>query len=44
MGIGMILAVDKADVEQTMKAIEASGEKSYVIGEVRSGNKGVTLC
>lgn len=44
MGIGMVLAVDKADVEQTMKAIEAAGEKSYVIGEVKSGNKGVTLC
>ena len=44
MGIGMVLAVDKADVEKTMKAIEAAGEKSYVIGEVKSGNKGVTLC
>jgi phosphoribosylformylglycinamidine cyclo-ligase len=44
MGIGMVLAVDKGDVEQTMKALEAAGEKSYVIGEVKSGNKGVTLC
>ncbi|MDD3412802.1 MAG: phosphoribosylformylglycinamidine cyclo-ligase [Lachnospiraceae bacterium] len=44
MGIGMVLAVDKADVEKTMKAIEVAGEKSFVIGEVKSGNKGVTLC
>lgn len=44
MGIGMALAVDKEDVEQTIKAIEEAGETAYVIGKVEDGEKGVTLC
>lgn len=44
MGIGMMLAVDEADVEKTRKAIEAAGETSYIIGKVEDGEKGVTLC
>lgn len=44
MGIGMVLAVDPADVEATMKAVEAAGEKAYIIGKVEAGEKGVTLC
>ena len=43
MGLGMVLAVDKADVDKTMKAIEAAGETPYVIGQTISGNKGITL-
>ena len=37
MGIGMVLAVDEAHVERTVDAVERSGEKAYVIGEVTSG-------
>lgn len=44
MGIGMVLAVDPMDVDKTIKAIDASGEKAYVLGKVQSGEKGVTLC
>lgn len=44
MGLGMVLAVDKNDVDATVKAIEAAGEKAYVVGNVVSGEKGVTLC
>ena len=44
MGIGMIVAVDPADVEKTMEAMKAAGETPYVIGEVQAGEKGVTLC
>ncbi|NLL92850.1 MAG: phosphoribosylformylglycinamidine cyclo-ligase [Clostridiales bacterium] len=44
MGVGMILAVDKADVEKTMKAIEEAGDKCFVIGHTKKGEKGVTLC
>ena len=44
MGLGMILAVDAADVSKTMAAIEASGETPYVVGAVKSGDKGVTIC
>ncbi|MFA9378158.1 MAG: phosphoribosylformylglycinamidine cyclo-ligase [Lachnotalea sp.] len=44
MGMGMILAVDKADVEKTVEAINASGEEAVVIGHIKAGEKGVTLC
>ena len=44
MGLGMILAVDPADVDKTMEAIKAAGETPYVVGSIKSGEKGVTLC
>ncbi|MBS5141435.1 MAG: phosphoribosylformylglycinamidine cyclo-ligase [Firmicutes bacterium] len=44
MGIGMIVAVDPADVDKTMKAIKAAGDVPYVIGKIEEGEKGVTLC
>ena len=40
MGIGMIVAVDPADVDKTMEAIKAAGDTPYVIGHDRSGRKG----
>ena len=44
MGIGMIVAVDAADVEKARAAIEAAGDTSYVIGQIEDGEKGDTLC
>ena len=44
MGIGMIVAVDPAGVEKTMEAMRAAGDTPYVIGEIKDGEKGVTLC
>ena len=44
MGIGMIVAVDPADVEKTMEAMRAAGDTPYVSGEIKDGEKGVTLC
>ena len=44
MGLGMIVAVDPADVEKTMEAIKATGDVPYVIGSIEEGEKGVTLC
>ncbi len=44
MGIGMVTAVDPADVDKTMAAMKAAGETPYVIGHVEAGEKGVTLC
>lgn len=44
MGIGMVLAVDAADVEKTMAALKEAGEDCYVIGEIADGEKGVELC
>ena len=44
MGLGMVLAVDPADVDKTMAAIEAAGDTAYVVGKCVAGEKGVTLC
>ena len=44
MGIGMVVAVDPADVEKTMAAIRETGDTPYVIGSIEEGEKGVTLC
>ena len=44
MGLAMVLAVDPADVDKTMEAIKAAGETPYVVGEIKDGEKGVTLC
>lgn len=44
MGIGMMLAVDAADVDKTVAALKAAGEDAFVVGSVEDGEKGVTLC
>jgi phosphoribosylformylglycinamidine cyclo-ligase len=44
MGLGMVLALDAADVDKTMEALKAAGETPYVVGKCESGEKGVTLC
>lgn len=44
MGLGMVLAVDPADVDKTMQAIRATGDTPYVVGKITDGEKGVTLC
>ncbi len=44
MGLGMVLAVDPADVDKTMAAIKAAGDTPYVVGSCEAGEKGVDLC
>lgn len=44
MGIGLVVAVDAGDVDRIMEAVKAAGETPYVIGEIREGEKGVTVC
>ena len=43
MGVGMVLAIDAKDVDATLKALEASGDKAFVLGKVEAGEKGVVL-
>ncbi len=43
MGIGMVTAVDKKEVDTVVQAIRGAGETPYVIGEVVAGDKGITL-
>ena len=44
MGLGMIVAVAKEDVEKTMEAMKAAGENPYVVGSIEEGQKDVVLC
>lgn len=39
MGIGMVLAIDPADVDKTMEALNAAGETCYELGQVEAGEK-----
>lgn len=39
MGIGMVLAIDPADVDKTMEALKAAGETCYELGQVEAGEK-----
>lgn len=43
MGLGMVLAVDKNDVENAMEQIKIAGEQAYVIGEIVEGEKGIDI-
>ena len=44
MGLGMIVAVNPADVEKAMEAMRAAGEAPYAVGSIEEGEKGVSLC
>ncbi len=44
MGVGMCLAIDPADADKTIAAIETAGDKAFVLGTVVAGEKGVDLC
>ena len=44
MGLGMVLALDPADVDKTMEALKAAGETAYVVGTCETGEKSVTIC
>lgn len=44
MGIGMMVVVDPADVDKTREAFESVGDQTFVAGEIKAGEKGVTLC
>jgi phosphoribosylformylglycinamidine cyclo-ligase len=44
MGLGMIVAVDPADVDKAMEAMRAAGDTPYVVGRIIDGEKGIDLC
>ncbi len=44
MGLGMVIAVEPKDVETAMAAIKEAGDTPFLVGEVKEGQKGVTLC
>lgn len=44
MGIGMAVVVEEEQADQAVRIINDSGEKAYILGEIRSGTRGMTLC
>lgn len=44
MGIGIIMAVEPKNVDNVLRFLEAKNEKSYVIGEIVKGERGVSIC
>ena len=44
MGIGMVLALSGQDAQKAVDTARQAGDKAWVIGEIRSGEKGVTVC
>ena len=43
MGLGMILAVDTAQADETLAALHAAGEEAWVVGQIVEGEKGIDL-
>ena len=43
MGLGMVVALDPADVERAMEAMRSAGDVPYVVGKIVEGEKGVDL-
>ncbi len=44
MGIGLCIAVSKDDADEAVRILRECGETANIIGEVVSGEKGVTIC
>lgn len=43
MGVGMMIALDKNDVDKALEILKANGEDAVVLGEVIEGNDGVII-
>ena len=43
MGLGLVIAVNPAQADAAIAAIEAAGEKAYRVGSIEAGEKGVIL-
>ncbi|MCM1263598.1 MAG: phosphoribosylformylglycinamidine cyclo-ligase [Butyrivibrio sp.] len=43
MGLGMVLAIDSADMDKAMDAVRMAGETPYAVGSIIAGEKGVTI-
>ena len=44
MGIGMAIVVGAEQVDKAVKIINETGEKAFILGEIREGTRGITLC
>ena len=44
MGVGMVLIIDKKDLDISLSVLNKCGEDAYVIGEIVSSKEGVIIC
>ena len=44
MGVGMIFAVNKNDADKAVEVATKMGEEAVILGEVKTGEKGIDLC
>ena len=44
MGLGMVLATDPENADRTVRALEAAGEKAYIVGETAAGSREAVVC
>lgn len=44
MGIGMMIAVDPTKADEALRLLAAAGETAYIVGEIKDGEKGITIC
>lgn len=44
MGLGMVLVLAPEDAHKAVEAIQAAGEKAYIVGRCKAGEKGVDIC
>lgn len=43
MGVGLMVAVSAEDADKAVKALADAGETAYIMGEITTGEKGITL-
>lgn len=39
----MVVVVDRQDADTALKTLRANGQEAFVLGDIRGGDKGVTL-
>ncbi len=44
MGIGMLIAVVAEEADTAVTLLKEAGESPYIVGDIKAGDKGVTLC
>ena len=44
MGIGMVIALSEEDGKKALDILKELGEEAYLIGSIKKGEKGVSLC
>ena len=43
MGLGMVIAVDSSEADKAVAVLKEAGEKAYIVGEIKNGEKGIDL-